>query len=976
MMQGSSQRKKPAVSKTTSRKVDVKHKLVEAKELEDEVKTAGFQNVQRQTLEQLTEIFNKIIEKFPSEAREHNCIARLFHTCFYPRVKIFRRAIMNDQKRQKQQAGSNSDGTTKIHQDFYHFLNECINTFEFFRKEYVERLGDTRTANMALSSSSNNNNKKKTKKNKNKKMKTSSGGTAQKKSGGSSLSSSDGSQLSSQSTGKDQEEQMLLHDVVANLHRVYMYLGDLQRYKDSNLEAEKMYLLARSIAPGCGQVYNQLGSVSTNKKKYMDALYFYARCMMVTHEPFTKVHVDKNMNLLENHNLNHMQEFERNQGTPIVLPDGLQKNDIADRKKGAGASCSRFFTKLMFEMLNVVKKETETHEEKGKPGNDSTTGPIQKPTPSFASVVTGKEDKDRTEEKLRAQMDAWLTAMRQAVKYPIFSDSILFKMVVIILFVGHEAAEHGVTMIRDLAREILISLGGIIFENTTKKSFLQKIEFGSPSKSPPFVKCLLVFEILTESVLILSPKKDHIDTSNSSNEKALEELEEKLWKEVVEIGNLTVELMKKHNIPEEHNDGEDNDDKKGKSTVMKIHEYRELKGCKLFYDANVGYEPSTEMIVGPYAAMEALKSEFDNALSQSQETKLTSSTGGGSAGPEEQKAKLHRMLEICRNLSSDSSVPIQACCDGSAAFVYGLKHTHDMASSQIDTSIGNVEEVAPGENTMDTETSSPNKPEVLINNDEEDNDDGPASIAFADDMDDEAGDAVVYKPQPGGGPALLTPAGILAGNSDDTNEMQVEQQPTHDTGKVDESSQSQPKEKDRMEENSKSNKENGRPLEDPPLADIRPPPGIEPPPGFGSAAATSHPTSLPAHGVTDPLTAPIIGKLVGVRNDYHPPNSQGYGQSPLYPDQYFLSQQPAPAPPGQPVATGIDLYVDDPSKVRTANPFVPRDYLNQMSTTLSYQNSVKQERENTGDDEGLLPTGLFTGLWADDFKPSKNPWAR
>jgi hypothetical protein len=108
-----------------------------------------------------------------------------------------------------------------------------------------------------------------------------------------------------------------------------------------------------------------------------------------------------------------------------------------------------------------------------------------------------------------------------------------------------------------------------------------------------------------------------------------------------------------------------------------------------------------------------------------------------------------------------------------------------------------------------------------------------------------------------------------------------------------------------------------------------------------------------------------------------PPTSQLYDQSPLYPDTSFLSQHSAAPPPGQLVATGIDLYVDDPSKVRSANPFLPRDYQLQMGTTLSYQSNVQQERDNFGEGEGFLPADLLTAnFWSDETQVSKNPWAK
>jgi len=93
-------------------------------------------------------------------------------------------------------------------------------------------------------------------------------------------------------------EEMVLgldKNIVPNLHRLYIYLGDLHRYSQDYKNAEACYLKSSKLGPGRGNPYNQLAVVAqqnqTQEKEQGDceacnALYWYARSLLASYEAF------------------------------------------------------------------------------------------------------------------------------------------------------------------------------------------------------------------------------------------------------------------------------------------------------------------------------------------------------------------------------------------------------------------------------------------------------------------------------------------------------------------------------------------------------------------------------------------------------------------------------------------------------------------------------------------------------------------
>lgn len=85
-----------------------------------------------------------------------------------------------------------------------------------------------------------------------------------------------------------------LNGQIPILHRMYIYLGDLNRYSIAFTQAESSYLKASCLVPCKGNPYNQLAVVAQLKDPTGThplpaiALYWYCRSLLAVHEVTSK----------------------------------------------------------------------------------------------------------------------------------------------------------------------------------------------------------------------------------------------------------------------------------------------------------------------------------------------------------------------------------------------------------------------------------------------------------------------------------------------------------------------------------------------------------------------------------------------------------------------------------------------------------------------------------------------------------------
>lgn len=203
---------------------------------------------------QLCEVLSDVILNDSTLAHSHDAIGRLWKVCFYGRINDIRSRIMKEKSRaKKRQAGGGGDAAGNggaeaakkmvgdLEKQLKQFLKEAIQLYRYIIERYVKELMP--------------------------------------------LSQSQASALSDLSQQQEDERSLV---IIASLYRMHIHLGDLYRYSLSHKQAEECYLKSATLAPGTGNPFNQLAVVAQQSQDSMTvvALYYYARSLMATREPF------------------------------------------------------------------------------------------------------------------------------------------------------------------------------------------------------------------------------------------------------------------------------------------------------------------------------------------------------------------------------------------------------------------------------------------------------------------------------------------------------------------------------------------------------------------------------------------------------------------------------------------------------------------------------------------------------------------
>jgi hypothetical protein len=347
--------------------------------------------------------------------------------------------------------------------------------------------------------------------------------------------------------GKDEEDDIDVekelppfNGIVPCLYRLYIHLGDLYRYGDTNHTlslASASYMKAMRLGPAYGHAYNQLAviyqtkdtvssstSISTptsspnkNQNNAITTVYWYTRSLGATQEPF--VTAASNLLRLFESNRQWLQQ-EQSQNKKILLRPGStnhhkKKDDGSDPMPSAkvvstnqsnmSRLCLSNFVDLQYTFYTVAKDDTMKQEHSNVPNLPSLTNQIR----------------------------TTIAMMQELLNNSSLSDSLLCKLITIMAFMEYhchhnndvdssslppnEKHSHsppptsGIWKLRFLVRIMIYELGHSMAERVhrTITSKIQKQQQKSASTSNtttttttvPSIRVLLPLLLLTEYVL-------------------------------------------------------------------------------------------------------------------------------------------------------------------------------------------------------------------------------------------------------------------------------------------------------------------------------------------------------------------------------------------------------------------------------------------------------------------------------------------
>jgi hypothetical protein len=501
-----SQSHRPAVSvkkplsnrlnKLLERTVDLEKQLTNLSKSNDE-KAARLRS-------HLCEVLSDILISDPLVGIQNDCTGRLWRSCFYAPIGIWRNRI----SREKRKQGLN---VASLEQSFKRFLGEAITLYDYVVLQYQSKL--VPSANQG--------------------------------------NSQDSTQESLQPTEPEQAE-----GVIPGLYRLYIHMGDLNRYAQAYNKAENCYLNAAKLAPGMGNPYNQLAVVAQMKDASMScvALYWYARSLLATHDSFETS--SSNLERLFNINRGYLKEHSR-ETTPPVLSQGNKKmsSDLLRAQKAAASkSCLAHFVDFHYELF----KNSETDDSK--------------------------------QASLRAKMTAIMQSLQSLLQASAFGDALLCKMVVINTFSLEMNKESDNMINRRLSNDFLFMLGSNLAGRL--KHGLSKI-VEKNGKLPPSIRLLLPFEILCEYV-------GHLKTDDRTDD------QKEFWNQLVEVANLVLQLSQRLDMTVSST---------SETISAPLKEYQLLKGYRPFTFLHKDYL-SEKPFVRPVEAVDML----ELTLSQSHES--------------------------------------------------------------------------------------------------------------------------------------------------------------------------------------------------------------------------------------------------------------------------------------------------------------------------------------------------------------------
>jgi hypothetical protein len=305
-----SQSHRPAVSMKIPPTSRVKKLLDRASDLEQQLSGLSKSNDEKaaRLRSHLCEVLSDLLISDPVLATENDCSGRLWRSCFYAPIGVWRSRI----SREKRKQGPN---LASLEQSFQRFLGEAVTLYDYLVLQYQAKLLPP--------------------------------------------SSQDSSQQSTQDSQLSEVPYSCV-GVVSGLYRLYIHMGDLHRYGEAYGKAEACYANAFKLAPGMGNPYNQLAVVAQLKDANMScvALYWYARSLLATHDSFQTS--GSNLERLFTINKEYLKDHARDPKPPI-LP-AINKKTSAElmraQKTAASKSCLAHFVDFHYELMKNEKLDS------------------------------------------------------------------------------------------------------------------------------------------------------------------------------------------------------------------------------------------------------------------------------------------------------------------------------------------------------------------------------------------------------------------------------------------------------------------------------------------------------------------------------------------------------------------------------------------------------------------------------------------
>ncbi|CAI5742554.1 unnamed protein product [Peronospora destructor] len=163
-----------------------------------------------------------------------------------------------------------------------------------------------------------------------------------------------------------------LSNVFATLHRCYVFLGDLARYRELHSQkvkknfaaAEALYHRALALLPENGNPHNQLAVLATYVEAETVAVYHYCRSLL-TSQPFTTA--EENLALL----------FERTRQRPLAAPITLKTSSPLSKEKSALLKSYLHRLTRMHGILFTLSSPHESHiASSGRASSNDLTAPM------------------------------------------------------------------------------------------------------------------------------------------------------------------------------------------------------------------------------------------------------------------------------------------------------------------------------------------------------------------------------------------------------------------------------------------------------------------------------------------------------------------------------------------------------------------------------------------------------------------------
>jgi hypothetical protein len=656
--------------------------LKSAKALEDQLQGLGDKSSEAgmKLRSHLCEVLSDLILAFPAESSKEDCFQRLWRHCFYKPIGEWRKRVYYEEKK-------NKPTLRQTQQGFQHFLEESMTMYDYLIGTYMQALTPKSTPMTSQSQDS-------------------------------TASSQDSLLMDSQLPSQDDSVAMIDETavaplnaatepgVVAGLFRLFLCMGDLQRYAKNYNKAEHNYLSASKLGPGHGHPYNQLAVVNFDKENYFASLYWYIRALLVTHQPFGTT--SENMQNLFKKNRERLEEFGRD-SKPTVLSASSQLSLLSNAKKvskeetamaraqknAAVKSCLAYFVDLHYDFFLMQHN----------------------------SIALPEQD---NVDAARAKMVAVIASLESLMQVSGFGDSLLCKFVVVSAFSLEQSKAltlpSSPTLVvlpaHQFPAEFLYMLGSTLAKQL-EIILTKTLEKANPGKTMASVRVLLPLEILVEFVNDLLLEQRII--SANANDCHLMDAERDFWMRVAKIGSMVQQVVDRYKLHITAG--------MPSSAVFQMKEYQVLKGFRPFCCINEEYVHSEDGFLEAVEAMDAL----DLTQNTQSQASAGASTGSG-GGSEENRAKLVRWLELCNKFSAIESIaPLSLGSNGMAAFVY-------QSHASNDSTAAGLEQV-------------PSQDHGVI-------------AMQSDNDDDDAGDVVVYRlPEDGVGPPLLVPGGLMSGST-------------------------------------------------------------------------------------------------------------------------------------------------------------------------------------------------------------------